>query len=107
MKVFQTFLITICCFLKFGRSQYYYGGTYDLPSITTSKEGLQIPNKDMMNLNSDEMMEEDNKLDFKSEVLWKIALAILAYKAVAFTLVLFALIVIIPLLNPDYFNYKR
>lgn len=54
---------------------------------------MESNNKDMM---------IDDKLDAKSEILWKISLTILVFKALAFNMVLFALIVIIPLLNPDF-----
>lgn len=60
----------------------------------------------MMKEENKEVMEKD-KLDFKSEIILKISLAILAYKALAFNLILFTLLVFIPLLNPDHFDYKK
>lgn len=107
---FYKILIFFACY-EVIRCQYYSGGSYhdhkNFPLITTSKEGLQTTTNEVMELNSEKTMDEGNKIDFASEVLLKIALAILAYKALAFNLVLFALIVIIPILNPMYFDYSR
>lgn len=79
-------------------SQYHYG---EYPSITTSLPQFDENNKETAMMGE----EEEDKLDIKSEILLKISLAILAYKALAFNLVLFALIVIIPLLNPSYYEF--
>lgn len=102
MENLKIFILTFCC-LKFGSSQYYPGGLHQLPTIATSKGDMENSNKDMMETE----LEPDFKLGIKSEVLLKIALAILAYKAAAFNLVLFALIFLIPLLNPAHFAYKK
>lgn len=105
MSNLKYFVIFLCSLNHFIYSQFNSRGSYphfyNLPSIATSyhqpEENSVLNDKDVMETN---MME--NKLDIKTEILLKISLAILVFKALAFNMVLFALIVIIPLLNPEF-----
>ena len=105
MSFLKYFVIFLCSLNHFTYSQFNSRGSYphfyNLPSIATSyhqpEENSVLNDKEVIENN---MME--NKLDTKTEILLKVSLVILVFKALAFNMVLFALIVIIPLLNPEY-----
>ena len=100
MDLSQKLILVFCWSISFGFYQNHPNFNY-LPG----KENFQI-STDLIDRKEEMKEEEENKIDFKSEVLLKIALAVLAYKALAFTLVLFAMVVILPLLNPANYHYS-
>lgn len=105
MSNLKYFVIFLCFLIQFTHSEFSSRGSYPnfyiQPSIgTASLENSFTNDKEMIETNNNNMMKD--KLDKKSEILLKISLAILVFKALAFNMVLFALIVIIPLLNPEF-----
>jgi len=69
---------------------------------------ITAPNSMMKPMESMEMMEmdENGPPDFRSEILIKVLLSVVIYKAIAFTFLMLMLLLVLPALNPDYQKRK-
>ncbi|CAG9804539.1 unnamed protein product [Chironomus riparius] len=67
---------------------------------------ISAPNAIMMKPMESMQMDENGPPDFRSEILIKVLLSIVIYKAIAFTFLMLILLVVLPAINPAYQRKK-
>ncbi|KAL7034800.1 hypothetical protein ACKWTF_008099 [Chironomus riparius] len=67
---------------------------------------ISAPNAIMMKPMESMQMDENGPPDFRSEILIKVLLSIVIYKAIAFTFLMLILLVVLPAINPAYQRRK-
>lgn len=67
---------------------------------------ISAPNAMMMKPMESMEMDENGPPDFRSEILIKVLLSVVIYKAIAFTFLMLMLLLVLPALNPAYQRRK-